>query len=135
MVADQTAHNRYWASASQPAREIELVARIELATDGAADVDTELPYEALPAAWDEAIARQIYDGVHAGLAAIGGSLPREGVRISFSDLRVTPPLAGDPSPAGVRAIGETVRVIAASAVESLWSGLRQAAAAEESAGR
>lgn len=131
MVAEQTTHSRYWASPSLPAREIDLVARVETGRDAETDVDTELLYDPLPAAWDDAIARELFAGVHAGLAAVGAPLPAGGVRVRISELRISPPLAGDPSPTELRSVGETVRAIAAATVEALWTGLRQASSEED----
>lgn len=131
MVAEQTTRSRFWPTPALPPREVDLRARIETPGDGEADVDTRLLYEPLPAAWDEAVARGLYDGVHAGLAAVGGPLPMGGIRVSITRLRIRPTLSPDPEPADIEAVARTVGAIAASTVEALWAGLRAPASPED----
>lgn len=119
MIAEQTTQSRYWRSPSLLEREIDLVARLET-VDAGSDVDTELLYEPLAAGWDEAIADRVYEGVHAGLAAVAAPLPRGGLRVQISRLQLSPPLESNPAAESVALLGETVRAIVASAVESMW---------------
>ncbi len=125
MIAEQSTRVRYGATPSRPEREIRLVARVETADDPDTDVATSLLYEPLPVEWDEAIARQLYDGVHAGIAAVSAPLPVGGLLVSIAELRVLPSLEGEPALGDVEAVGATVRMLVAAAVESLWTGLRQ----------
>lgn len=125
MIAEQSTRVRYGATPSRPEREIRLVARVETADDPDTDVATSLLYEPLPVEWDEAIARQLYDGVHAGIAAVAAPLPVGGLLVSIAELRVLPSLEGEPALGDVEAVGATVRMLVAAAVESLWTGLRQ----------
>lgn len=78
----------------------------------------------LPPAWDDPIARQLYDGAHAGLAAVDAPLPEAGIRVIIAGLRVSPTLVDDPDPAVVRAVGETIRLTVVSTLETWWRGLR-----------
>lgn len=124
MVAEQTTHSRYWPTAGLPAREIHLAARLETPGEAGVDVATELLLEPpLPPPWDGELHRQIYDGVHAGLAAVARALPSGGLRVVVTDLRIVPALEPDATSAEVGAVGRTVRALTASTVEALWVGL------------
>ncbi len=125
MIAEQSTRVRYGATPTRPEREIDLVARVETAADPETDVVTTLLYEPFPAEWDEAIARQLYDGVHAGIAAVAAPLPVGGLRVSITELRVSPSLDGEPTLGEIEAVTATMRMLVTAAVESLWTGLRQ----------
>lgn len=133
-IAEQSTQSRFWSSSSLPDREIDLVARVEIGGDaaereGGVDVDARLLYDPLPPAWDDLIAARIYDGIHAGLAAVAAPLPSAGLRVTISRLGILPEPPPTRSSAELEALGETVRGTIASTIESLWLGLRSSAAA------
>ena len=130
MVAEQATRSRYRLSASTPEREIRLTARIEVPGEEGVDVETLLLYDpGLPPPVDDRIHRQLYDGVHAGLAAAGTSLAPDGIRVVITELRISPPLAADAGEEEVRSVGETIHALTAAAVSSLWAGLNRSVAA------
>ncbi|MDP9363472.1 MAG: hypothetical protein M3Q10_04445 [Chloroflexota bacterium] len=134
MIAEQASRSRFWPIAALPGREVELDVRLETPGEPGVDVDILLLDEPLPAAWDEAVVRHLYEGVHAGLAAAGRPLPDGGVRVSITKLRVEPTLAGDPDPEEVDRLADTVRAIVASTVDALWAGLSRPASAGDANG-
>lgn len=79
----------------------------------------------LPPPWDERIHRQIYDGVHAGVATVDSPLPTGGLRALITEVRIDPPLAPSAGASDVRAAAETVRSLTVATVGILWTGLSQ----------
>ncbi len=97
-----------------------------MADDPDADVDTVLILEPpLPPPWDDHVHRQLYDGVHAGLAGAGQPLPTGGVRVLITKLRIDPPLDPATSPTEIHSVADTIRALAAATVGALWTGLSQ----------
>ena len=125
IVAEQATRSRYWRSDASPSREIRLTARLEIPGEEGVDVATSLVFEPLASPWDEQIDQHLYDGVHAGLASVGGALPADGIRVLITALHIMPGLAPESSEGEVRSVGETVHALAAATVSALWTGLRQ----------
>jgi hypothetical protein len=131
MLAEQTTLSRYRSSAPLPEREIEITIRLEMPAQDEADVSITIGFELpLSPPWDDRVVQQLYEGVHAGLAAAGLPLPPEGLAVQVSALRVAPPLGIDAGNDEASQVGDTVRALAAATVELLRNGLERRREAE-----
>jgi hypothetical protein len=124
MIAARTSNRlEYWSDEGSP-REIRLEARVEVPGEPDVDVDIQLRFRRHePPAWDESIDQWLYDGVHAGLAAVEAPLPEHGIRVLITDLDFAPSLAAEPDRDALNSLGVIVQALAASTVKSLWAGL------------
>ncbi|MBI3967118.1 MAG: hypothetical protein HY329_15895 [Chloroflexi bacterium] len=97
MIAEQMTTSRFWAGGAVSPIRIDLALRLEIpAQDPFVHVAVDLVYEPQTAgSLEERLQQHLYDGVHAGIAAIGFPVPDGGIGARISSFQIAPPPDSD----------------------------------------